>query len=85
MQTGSPLLMRDELDAAAERMRAVFPIVETYLGHVPSYPGVLWSLDRRLEALDPSEPRREPPPACASTRRTSTGRRSPCRRTSRST
>ena len=61
MQTGSPLLMRDELDAAASRMRNVFPIVSTYLGHVPSYPGVLWSWTAGSKALDPSVPRRTPP------------------------
>jgi spermidine synthase len=61
MQTGSPLLMRDELDAAASRMRSVFPIVKTYLGHVPSYPGVLWSWTAGSKTLDPSEPRRTPP------------------------
>jgi spermidine synthase len=62
MQTGSPLLMRDELDAAASRMRTVFPIVKTYLGHVPSYPGVLWSWTAGSVSLDPSVPRRSPPP-----------------------
>ena len=62
MQTGSPLLMRDELDAAAARMRTVFPMVRTYLGHVPSYPGVLWSWTAGSKALDPSVPRRTPPP-----------------------
>jgi spermidine synthase len=62
MQTGSPLLMRDELDAAATRMRCVFPIVRTYLGHVPSYPGVLWSWTAGSMTLDPSTPRRSAPP-----------------------
>jgi len=62
MQTGSPLLMRAELDAAASRMRTVFPIVGTYLGHVPSYPGVLWSWTAGSASLDPSVPRRSPPP-----------------------
>ena len=62
MQTGSPLLMRDELDAAVSRMRTVFPIVGTYLGHVPSYPGVLWSWTAGSKTLDPSMPRRSPPP-----------------------
>jgi spermidine synthase len=62
MQTGSPLLMRDELELAAGRMRAVFPIVATYLGHVPSYPGVLWSWTAASKTLDPRVPRRSPPP-----------------------
>lgn len=61
MQTGSPLLMRDELDAAVARMRRVFPIVATYLGHVPAYPGVLWSFTVGSRQLDPREPRRAPP------------------------
>lgn len=61
MQTGSPLLMRDELEAAAGRMRRVFPIVATYLGHVPSYPGVLWSWTAGSKRLDPREPRRPAP------------------------
>src|SRR5215217_7882183 len=62
MQTRSPLLMRNELDAAVSRMRTVFPIVGTYLGHVPSYPGVLWSWTAGSKTLDPSVPRRTPPP-----------------------
>ncbi|MCC7367584.1 MAG: polyamine aminopropyltransferase [Chloroflexi bacterium] len=61
MQTGSPLLMRDELESAAGRMSNVFPIVRTYLGHVPAYPGVLWSWTAGSKSLDPSEPRRTPP------------------------
>lgn len=61
MQTGSPLLMRDELESAASRMGAIFPIVRTFLGHVPSYPGVLWSWTAGSKSLDPSEPRRTPP------------------------
>jgi spermidine synthase len=61
MQTGSPLLMRDELDAATSRMRSVFSIVGTYLGHVPSYPGVLWSWTAGSTTLDPGVPRRSAP------------------------
>jgi spermidine synthase len=61
MQTGSPLLMRDELHSAAEAMGSIFPIVSTYLGHVPSYPGVLWSWTAGSKTLDPSVPRRTPP------------------------
>ena len=49
------------LDAATDRMRSVFPIVKTYLGHVPSYPGVLWSWTAGSMTLDPSVPRRSPP------------------------
>ncbi len=62
IQTGSPLLMRRELVTASARMASTFPIVKTYLGHVPAYPGVLWSFTAGALALDPSEPRRAPPP-----------------------
>lgn len=42
-QTGSPLYQLDELLLATRNMRAWFETVETYLGFVPSYPGVVWS------------------------------------------
>lgn len=42
-QTGSPVYQTDELSQAAGNMRAVFDETETYLGFVPTYPGVLWS------------------------------------------
>ena len=61
VQTGSPLLMLDELRAAAGRIAAVFPTARTYLGHVPSYPGVLWSWTVGSNGPDPSQPRRRPP------------------------
>jgi spermidine synthase len=62
IQSGSPLLMRRELAAISTRMRNVFPRVSTYLGHVPSYPGVLWSFTVGSFESDASEPRRDPPP-----------------------
>ena len=61
IQTGSPLLMAEEIRDAAGRMAVVFPDVHTYLGHVPSYPGVLWSYTVGSRRHDPREPRREPP------------------------
>ena len=61
MQTGSPLLMLDELRAAAGRIADVFPVARTYLGHVPSYPGVLWSWTIGSNGPDPSAPTRRPP------------------------
>ncbi len=42
-QSSSPLFMADELKSQVENMRRVFPIVRTYLGYVPGYPGCLWS------------------------------------------
>jgi spermidine synthase len=42
-QTGSPMYQGAELQHALANMRTVFPVVETYLGFVPTYPGVLWS------------------------------------------
>jgi spermidine synthase len=63
IQTGSPLLMADELRTAATRIADVFPIARTYLGQVPSYPGVLWTWTIGSTRLDPTEPRRPPPPS----------------------
>lgn len=42
-QTGSPMYQGKEFTAALGRMAGVFGSVETYLGFVPTYPGVLWS------------------------------------------
>ena len=61
IQTGSPLLMRDELLTVVGRMRGAFPIVATYLVHVPSYPAVVWSITIGSKRHDPREPRRPPP------------------------
>jgi len=53
-QSGSPLVMLDELIAAVQQLRSVFPIVKTYLGCVPIYPGVLWSFTAASNSLDPA-------------------------------
>ena len=42
-QTGSPMYQGTEFRMALGNMRAAFDTVETYLGFVPTYPGVLWS------------------------------------------
>ena len=42
-QSSSPLFMAGELRSQVAHMRQVFPIVRTYLGVVPGYPGGLWS------------------------------------------
>ena len=52
-QSGSPLLMAEELRATVAGLRAVFPIVRPYLANVPSYPGVLWSFCAASVASDP--------------------------------
>lgn len=53
-QSGSPLVMLDELQAAVNLMRRVFPIVKTYLCSIPIYPGVLWSFTAASTTIDPS-------------------------------
>ena len=53
-QSGSPLVMLDELLDAVERLRAVFPIVKTYLCSIPIYPGVLWCFTAASNTIDPS-------------------------------
>jgi spermidine synthase len=42
-QTSSPLVQREEFRQARAAMSCAFPVVETYLSFVPSYPGVVWS------------------------------------------
>lgn len=53
-QSGSPLVMLDELRDAVSLMRGVFPIVKTYICSIPIYPGVLWSFSAASMSLDPS-------------------------------
>lgn len=54
-QSGSPLLMADELGRALDNMRCAFRFVRTYLASVPSYPGVLWSFTMASQSGDPIE------------------------------
>jgi spermidine synthase len=42
-QTGSPLYQSEELRTAVRNTSLVFPVVETYVGFVPSYPGAVWT------------------------------------------
>ena len=42
-QTGSPMYQGAEFTMALRNLGTAFPTVETYLGFVPTYPGVLWS------------------------------------------
>ena len=42
-QVGSPIYFQDEMWMAFRNARAAFPDVRLYLGHVTTYPGVVWS------------------------------------------
>ncbi|MBI4212786.1 MAG: polyamine aminopropyltransferase [Chloroflexi bacterium] len=52
-QSSSPLYMVSDLQAQVRNLRAVFPIVRTYLGLVPAYPGGLWSYTIASKRYDP--------------------------------
>ena len=52
-QSSSPLFMADELRRQAANMRQAFPIVRTYLGCVPTYPGTIWSYTIGSKRYDP--------------------------------
>jgi spermidine synthase len=52
-QSSSPLFMADEMKSQVENMRRVFPLVRTYLGYVPGYPGCLWSYTIGSKRYDP--------------------------------
>jgi spermidine synthase len=52
-QSSSPLFMAGELRDQVRNLRLVFPIVRTYLGAVPGYPGCLWSYTIGSKRYDP--------------------------------
>lgn len=52
-QSNSPLYMRKQLESQLANLRPVFPIVRTYLGLVPAYPGGLWSYTIASKRYDP--------------------------------
>ena len=52
-QSSSPLLMAGELRSQAHNLGKTFPIVRTYLGIVPGYPGSLWSYTIGSKQHDP--------------------------------
>ncbi len=58
-QSSSPLFMADDLRRQVANMRAAFPIVRTYLGVVPTYPGSLWSYTIGSKRYDPLEVSRD--------------------------
>ena len=52
-QSSSPIYMDDEMRSQVRNLREVFPIVRTYLGVVPGYPGCLWSYSIGSKRYDP--------------------------------
>ena len=54
-QTGSPMFQSEEFDLALRNLSVAFPIVEPYLGSVPTYPGVLWSYMAATDGTPVSE------------------------------
>jgi spermidine synthase len=51
-QVGSPIYFQDEMRMAFRNARAAFSDVRPYLGHVTTYPGVLWSFMLCGQRLD---------------------------------
>ncbi len=58
-QSSSPLFMAYELKQQVQNMRRIFPLVRTYLGIVPGYPGSLWSYTIGSKRHDPTRVARE--------------------------
>jgi spermidine synthase len=58
-QSSSPLFMEGELRSQVANLRQAFPIVRTYLGCVPTYPGSLWSYSIGSKRHDPLAVTRE--------------------------
>jgi spermidine synthase len=52
-QSGSPWFQPDVVARTVEAMRAVFPVVRAYIGHVPTYPGGLWTFTLGSQGRDP--------------------------------
>lgn len=59
VQSGSPLYQRDLIAQVGRNMRQHFPIVRTYIGTIPTYPGVLWSFTLGSKRHDPIQVGRE--------------------------
>lgn len=53
-QSNSPIYMASQLKAQLSNLRAVFPIVRTYIGLVPTYPGGVWSFTIASKRHDPT-------------------------------
>jgi spermidine synthase len=58
-QTGSPMYQGDEFRNALGNMGEAFETVETYLGFVPTYPGVLWSFTSGTDGVPLSKTARD--------------------------
>jgi len=43
VQSGSPFFQQDEMHRAHRNMAETFGDLRSYLGHIPTYPGTLWS------------------------------------------
>lgn len=52
-QSGSPFFDMKGLKRTRERLRALFPIVRTYLTTIPSFPGGIWSFTVASKRHDP--------------------------------
>ncbi|MBQ7155069.1 MAG: polyamine aminopropyltransferase [Synergistaceae bacterium] len=61
--TESPFTDADLMVQAVREMHRVFPVVRTYWGAVPTYPGGMWTYGVATMGDDPSEPRRDVKPA----------------------
>jgi spermidine synthase len=55
VQSGSAVYQHDLIAAVRRHLRALFPIVRTYLATVPTYPAVLWSFTVGSLGPDPRE------------------------------
>ncbi len=53
-QSNSPLYMSQQLSDQVANLKRVFPIVRTYLGIVPAYPGSIWSYTIASKRYDPT-------------------------------
>ncbi|MDR7420536.1 MAG: polyamine aminopropyltransferase [Armatimonadota bacterium] len=53
VQSGSPLYQQDLVRMVRQNMTPHFRFVRTYLGTVPTYPGVLWTFTIGSQARDP--------------------------------
>ncbi|MDR5697535.1 MAG: polyamine aminopropyltransferase [Armatimonadota bacterium] len=53
VQSGSPFYQRDLIGQVRRNMGQHFPIVQTYVATVPTYPGVLWSFTLGSKRYDP--------------------------------
>lgn len=54
VQSGSPWYQRDLIAQVRAGLRKHFPIVRTYVGLVPTYPGVYWSFSIGSKRHDPA-------------------------------